>query len=107
MFKLFLQKSLLLCTNSGLVEQALRDIFPQIQTIPKDFGTDPTCELHDQLIADCGKHAVMEMFSLCRATALVRYPPTQSWFSELAALHVGCVSESSLTSGGNLHQEAL
>jgi len=98
---------ILLCTNSDLVERALRDIFPQIQTIPKDFGTDPTLELQDQHIADCGKHAVMEMFSLCRATALVRYPPTQSWFSELAALHVGCVSEPSSTSGANLHPEAL
>lgn len=78
--------SVLLCTNDSGVESELRRKISGVFIHQKEYGALAEKELFDQGIGDAGVDAVIEMFALKSACCLVRYPPTNSWFSELAAI---------------------
>lgn len=76
----------LLCTNDSSIEAELCGCISGVFVYPKQYGGDSGKELFDQGLDNAGVDAVVEMFALKNACTLVRYPPTNSWFSELAAM---------------------
>jgi hypothetical protein len=74
-----------LATDSEIVETALTERLKRVVTFKKKFAASPVGELHVSNVPERGSHAIIEMFALTHALALVRYPPSGSWFSELAA----------------------
>lgn len=75
-----------LCTNDASIEHELCGLIAGVFVYPKQYGGDTAKELFDQGLENAGIDAVIEMFALKSACGLVRYPPTKSWFSELAAM---------------------
>jgi hypothetical protein len=78
----------LLCTNDSNVEKILSSRITNLITYKKDFGKKTEKEIFDQGLRNAGTDAVIEMFALKKSDVLIRYPPTNSWFSEIAALSV-------------------
>jgi hypothetical protein len=81
-----------IATDSEKVQAALLERIEKTAIYPKNFhildhDSDPMKrELHDYKVVRLGEDAVIEMFALANADILVRYPPSDSWFSELASI---------------------
>jgi hypothetical protein len=80
------EQPIFLATDSKEVEAALCQRFPRMAVLRKNFSDPTKGELHESNVERLGEDAAIEMFALGHASALVRYPPSKSWFSELAAL---------------------
>ena len=76
-----------LCTDSRMVNDFISRSLENVVTYDKQFGTDVTKELHDELPVETAAATVIEMFLLARSDVLVRFPPG-SWFSHYASLYV-------------------
>src|SRR5262245_634488 len=76
-----------LATDSASVNDYIKKQFDGVVTFNKEFGTDATKELHEELPVETAAAAIVEMFLLAKSDVLVRFPP-QSWFSHYASLYV-------------------
>jgi len=76
-----------LCTDSPLVQDFITCFVPNVVTIEKEFGSDGSKELHEELPRETAAATIIEMFLLAKSDVLVRFPPG-SWFSHFASLYV-------------------
>jgi hypothetical protein len=75
-----------LCTDSPVIEDLFRAMYPHLITRPKGFAPAGAGELHDPRFATRGAaDALIEMYLLAACDVVVRFPPN-SFFSYLAAL---------------------
>lgn len=78
--------TVMLCTDSLEVEQAIKDSVPRLVTRPKMYRHPGTGELHIWRGASFGRDdAMVEMLLLANCDALIRYPP-DSFFSLYGAV---------------------
>ena len=75
-----------LSTDSRLVQDFVSQSVENVVFYEKEFGTDPSKELHQELPVETAESTLIEMFLLARSDILVRYPPG-SWFSHYASLY--------------------
>lgn len=75
-----------LCTDSGMVRDYVTRAIGNVVTFEKEFGTDISKELHQELPEETAAATVIEMFLLAKSDVLVRFPPG-SWFSHYASLY--------------------
>lgn len=75
-----------LCTDSGMVRDFVTRAIDNVVTFEKEFGTDISKELHQELPEETAAATVIEMFLLAKSDVLVRFPPG-SWFSYYASLY--------------------
>jgi hypothetical protein len=78
----------LLCTNDLTVQKTLMEKIDGIICYGTEFGDSAEKEIFDQGLSSAGHDAIVEMFSLAKANLLIRFPPSNSWFSEIAAVKV-------------------
>ncbi|HVY54844.1 MAG TPA: nodulation protein NodZ [Thermodesulfobacteriota bacterium] len=77
-----------LCTDSRLVYDFLTRSIGSIVTYEKDFGSDGSKELHQELPVETAAASIIEMFLLAKSDVLVRFPEW-SWFSYYGSLYAG------------------
>ncbi len=75
-----------LSTDSSLVHDFLSQSVENVVFYEKDFGSDFSKELHQELPVETAASTVIEMFLLAKSDILVRFPP-ESWFSYYASLY--------------------
>ncbi len=75
-----------LSTDSRLVQEFVKAHLDHVVTFDKQFGTDQSKELLQELPVETASQSLIEMFLLARSHILVRYPP-ESWFSHYASLY--------------------
>ncbi len=75
-----------LCTDSRIVQEFVSQSVCNVISYEKEFGTDSSKELHQELPVETAEAALIEMFLLARSDVLFRYPPG-SWFSHYAGLY--------------------
>lgn len=77
-----------LCTDSRMVQDYLTGSIGNVVTYEKDFGSDSSKELHQELPVETAAASVIEMFLLARSDVLVRFP-TWSYFSCYGSVYAG------------------
>jgi hypothetical protein len=77
-----------LCTDSRMVQDFLTGSIGNVVTYEKDFGSDGSKELHQELPVETAAASVIEMFLLARSDVLVRFP-TWSYFSCYGSVYAG------------------
>ena len=75
-----------LSTDSGLVHDFISQSVENLVFYEKDFGSDISQELHQELPVETATSTVIEMFLLAKSDILVRFPH-ESWFSYYASLY--------------------
>lgn len=75
-----------LSTDSRLVHDFLSKSLDNVVFHEKDFGSDSSKELHEELPIETAEPSLVEMFLLAKSDILFRYPP-ESWFSYYASLY--------------------
>lgn len=76
-----------LSTDGPVVQEFLSQSLDNVVFYEKEFGTDSSKELHEELPVETAESSLIEMFLLAKSDILVRYPPG-SWFSYYASLYV-------------------
>ncbi|HVY55283.1 MAG TPA: nodulation protein NodZ, partial [Thermodesulfobacteriota bacterium] len=77
-----------LCTDSRMVQDFLTGSIGNVITYEKDFGSDSSKELHQELPVETAAASVIEMFLLAKSDVLVRFP-TWSYFSCYGSVYAG------------------
>ncbi len=75
-----------LCTDSRMVHDFLTQSIGNVITYQKEFGSDGSKELHQELPVETAAASLIEMFLLAKSDVLVRFP-AWSWFSHYASLY--------------------
>ncbi|HSC35900.1 MAG TPA: nodulation protein NodZ [Thermodesulfobacteriota bacterium] len=75
-----------LCTDSRMVHDFLTQSIGNLITYQKEFGSDGSKELHQELPVETAAASLIEMFLLAKSDILVRFP-AWSWFSHYASLY--------------------
>jgi hypothetical protein len=77
-----------LSTDSRTVHDFVSRTVDNVVSYDKDFPSDSSRELHEELPVETASASVIEMFLLAKSDVLVRFPPG-SWFSNYASLYAG------------------
>lgn len=77
-----------LSTDSRAVHDFVSRTVDNVVSYEKDFPSDGSKELHEELPVETASATVIEMFLLAMSDVLVRFPPG-SWFSDYASLYAG------------------
>jgi hypothetical protein len=77
-----------LCTDSRMVQDYLAGSIGNVVTYEKDFGSDGSKELHQELPVETAEASIIEMFLLAKSDVLVRFP-AWSWFSFYGSVYAG------------------
>lgn len=75
-----------LSTDARLVHDFLSRSVENVVFYDKEFGSDFSKELHQELPIETAASTLVEMFLLAKSDVLVRFPP-ESWFSYYASLY--------------------
>jgi len=77
-----------LCTDSLMVNDYLTGSLGNVVTYEKDFGSDGSKELHQELPVETAEASIIEMYLLSKSDVLLRFP-AWSWFSFYGSLYAG------------------